>query len=98
MGNKAAIKAGVGDLGNGFGLLADAIGACHLQEVADLLAQLAAKLGIAPEISWIEEVLHILIESVDIVKEVSGACDGFAADNWPQFGYNLAELIYTLVK
>ena len=33
---------------------------CHIQEFADILEKLAVKLGIAPEIGWIEEILHIV--------------------------------------
>ena len=96
--NKDAIRSGVHDLGNAMHLLASSVGACHLQEVADLIAKLAAKLGIVPEISWVEELLHIVIESVHLENEIGDACDDYANKNYVGFGYNVARLIYTLVE
>ena len=77
--------------------MAKGVSDCHLQEFADLLEKLAVKLGIAPEIGWIEEILHILIEGVNIENEIGDACDDFGEKNWVGFGYNLAKLIKTLL-
>merc|ERR1711974_88279 len=80
-----------------FGLMADAVGACHLTDLAKLLGELAVKLNIAPQVEVIEEVLKIIIEGVQIEKEVANACEDYADSNWPGFGYNLAKLIKTLL-
>jgi hypothetical protein len=56
------------------------------------------KLGLVPEVSFIEEVLHILIDGVQIENEIGDACEDYADQNWPGFGYNLAKLVETLVK
>ena len=53
---------------------------------------------VVPEVSFIEEVLHILIEGVEIEKEIGDACEDYADQNWPGFGFNLAKLIKTLLK
>ncbi len=95
--DKSAIKAGIKDLGDGFTQIANSVTDCHMQELADLLEKLAVKLGIEPEISWLEEILHILIEGVNIEKEIGAACTDYGEGNWVGFGYNLAKLIKTLV-
>ena len=53
--------------------------------------------GIAPEISWIEEILHIVIEGVNIEREIGSACDDFGNKNWVGFGYNVVKLVKTLL-
>jgi hypothetical protein len=74
--DKAAVKEGVNDIGAGMKLVAKGVGDCHLQEFADLLAKLAAKLGLVPEISWLEDLLEIMIDGVQIGNEVGDACAG----------------------
>merc|ERR1711871_853480 len=95
--DKKAIKAGVHALGDGMHDIARGVKDCHLQEFADLLAKLATKLGIVPEITWIEEILHIIINGVKIEKEIGDACDAFNHENWPAVGYNVARLTKTLL-
>jgi len=95
--DKDAIKAGLADLGKGFTAVSNSVGDCHMQEFADLLEKLAVKLGVAPEISWIEQILHILINGVEIEKEVGAACTDYSEGNWVGFGFELAKLIKTLV-
>lgn len=96
--DKTAIKMGLHSLGDGMHLVSKGVSDCHIQEFADLLEALAVKLGVAPEISWIEELLHILINGVNIEDEIGTALDDWADNNWPGFGYNLAKLIKTLLK
>ena len=91
------IKTGVKDIGAGFTLVAAGVGDCHLAELADLIERLAVKLGIVPEVSFIEEVLHILIEGVHIEEEIGAACTDWSDDNWVGFGYNIAKLVKTLL-
>jgi len=95
--NKDQIKAGLKATGNGFNLIAKGVKDCHMQEVAQILEDLAVKLGIAPEISIIEEILKILIEGVEIEHEIGDACSDWADQNWVGFGYNLARLIKQLL-
>lgn len=95
--DKKAIKAGVHALGDGMHDIARGVKDCHLQEFADLLAKLATKLGIVPEITWIEELLHIIINGVKIEKEIGDACDAFNHENWPAVGFNVARLTKTLL-
>ena len=95
--DKKAIKAGVHSLGDAMHDVARGVKDCHLQEFADLLARLAPKLGVVPEITWIEELLHILINGVKIEKEIGDACDAFNRENWPAVGYNVARLTKTLL-
>jgi len=92
------VKKGINDFGHALKMVAAGVKDCHLQELADLLEKLAVKLGLAPEVSFIEEVLKILIDGVQIEDEIGDACEDYAAQNWPGFGYNLAKLIETLVK
>merc|ERR1712166_952396 len=70
---------------------------CHMEEFAELLSALAIKLGIVPEVGWLEELLHILIEGVHIENEVGDACTDYGDGNWAGFGYNVAKLVKTLV-
>ena len=95
--NVDQIKAGVHDIGAGFKLVAAGVQDCHLVELADIIEQLAVKLGLVPEVSFIEEVLHILIEGVHIEEEIGNACEDWSNDNWVGFGYNIAELVKTLL-
>jgi len=95
--DKSEIKAGLKAFGDGFHKISAAVGDCHLQEFAELLEKLAIKLGIAPEISFFEELLHVLIEGKKIEDEIGDACDAFASKNYPGFGFNLARLIKTLL-
>ena len=63
----------------------------------DVATMYEGKLGIVPEVSFIEEVLHILIEGVQIEEEIGNACEDWSNDNWVGFGYNIAELVKTLL-
>jgi len=94
--NKTSLKAGVADMGKGLVAVANAVGDCHMGDLSLLIMDLAIKLGIAPEISWIEELISIMIKAVPIEHELSGACQAFADENWPAFGYNLMMLWKTL--
>merc|ERR1711924_160003 len=91
------IKAGIKAFGLGFDAVAASVSACHMQQVAELLAALAARLGLTPEVAWLEEVLKILIEGVQVEHEIGDACTDYAAGNWAGFGYNLARLLKTLL-
>merc|ERR1712166_368843 len=92
--DKAKIKSGVSDIGHGLKLIAKGVGDCHLQQFADILAKLAAKLGaIPPEVSWFEDVLGILINGVEIQNELGDACIDYSQGNWAGFGYNVAKLV-----
>lgn len=96
--NKGDIKRGVGELGTALLDVANGVKDCHLEELAEILEKLGAKLGIAPEISFLEMLVHILIDSVDIARDVGNACVDYENDNWAGFGFNLAKLIKTLLK
>jgi len=76
--------------------VAKAVTDCHLEEFAEILTELAVKLGIVPEVGWLEELLHILIEGVHIENEVGDACLDYSSGNWVGFGYNIAKLVKTL--
>ena len=45
----------------------------------DVATMYEGKLGIVPEVSFIEEVLHILIEGVHIEEEIGAACTDWSA-------------------
>jgi len=91
------IKAGVGEIGEGFQLIASGVSDCHVAQLADLLSKLAVKLGVVPEVGWVEEVLHILIESVHVEQDIGNACQDWSVNNYVGFGYNIAKLIEVLV-
>lgn len=55
------------------------------------------RLGLVPEVQWIEEVLKILIDGVAIESEVGAACVDYSEGNWVGFGYNIAKLVKTLM-
>lgn len=95
--DKGQISEGIREIGQGMKLVAKGVSDCQLQELADLLTKLAAKLGIAPEVQWIEDILKILIEGVQIENEIGDACTDFADKNWPGFGYNIMKLVKTLL-
>jgi hypothetical protein len=95
--DKAAIKKGTYNLGAGVKEIAKGVKDCHLEAFAELLEKLAVKLGIAPEVSWLEELLHIVINGVKIENEVGNALEDWSSKNWPGFGYNVAKLTETLL-
>lgn len=95
--NITAIEAGIGDIGKGIEDLANSVGDCHLKELAEILAALAQKLHIAPEVAVVEEVLKIVIDGVTIEREIAAALEDFGEKNWPGFGYNLIKLVKTLL-
>lgn len=92
-----SIHTGIKDIGYGLKEIAAGVKNCHLEELADLLEKLAVKLGLVPEIGWIEEALHILINGVHIEQDIGDACVDFGNKNYAGFGYNIAKLIKTLV-
>jgi len=61
------------------------------------LEKLAERLGLTPEVGWLVEVIHIIIEGVHIEHEISAALTAWAEGNWPAAGYNVAMLAKTLV-
>jgi len=95
--SKTSIDKGIADIGKGLESIADAVGACHMVELAALINKLAVELGVVPEVKWVEELITILIKAVPIEHEVANACEAWSAHNWPSFGYNLIMLIKTLV-
>jgi len=90
--NKTLIKKGVNELGMAFKDMSNIVHDCHLVELADILEKLAVKLGLAPEVTYIEETIKILVEGVSIEREISDACNDWEAKNWPSFGYNLVKI------
>ena len=90
-------SSGVGELGRGLIDVSKGVTDCHLQELADILAKLAAKLGVAPEVAWVEEALKILIDGVEIEQEIGTACVDYSEGNWVGFGYSIAKLVKTLL-
>jgi hypothetical protein len=93
----AHIKAGIRDIGFGFEDIAKSVSDCHLQELSEILASLAAKLGLTPEIQFLEDVLKILINGVEIENEIGSACVDWSNDNWVGFGYNVIALVKHLL-
>ncbi|GMI41497.1 hypothetical protein TrCOL_g11329 [Triparma columacea] len=86
----------VKDIGKGLEDVAAGIHDCHLEELADLLTKLAAELAV-PEVSWIAEVLHIVVHGAEIVEDVGLACEDFGDENWVKFGFDLAKLVKVLI-
>jgi hypothetical protein len=95
--NTAKIAQGVANISKGLEELGAAITDCHLEEFVAILALLAGKLSLAPEITIMEDLLKILIEGIPIEKEIATATEDFATQNWPGVGYNLIKLIETLL-
>ena len=91
------IKQGIKELGYGLLDVSHGVKDCQLQALADIIEQLAVKLGIAPEVAWAEDLLTILIKGVEIEQEVGQACLDYSDANWVGFGYNIAKLVKTLV-
>merc|ERR1711865_487906 len=93
-----SIKAGLKDLGLALKSVASGVSDCHLADLEAILEKLAVQLGIVPEVTWVEDVLKILINGVEIENEIGSACIDYSADNWVGFGYNLIALIKNLLK
>ena len=97
---KAAISSkvtdAVKDIGKGLEDIAKGVDDCHLDEFAELLTKLAAELAV-PEVSWVAEVLHILVHGAEIVEEVGKACEDFGDENWVRFGFDIAKLVKVLL-
>merc|ERR1739848_520519 len=68
------LREGVRGIGYALQDIAKGVKDCHLEELAELLTKIGVKLGLMPEIGWIEEVLHILVEGVHIETEIGNAC------------------------
>ena len=96
--DKHAIQGGMKALGEGMKDVAKGVTDCHIEEFAEILEKLATRLGIAPEISFFEELLHIIVNGVKIENEIGDACTDFGNDNWPGFGFNIARLAKTLLQ
>lgn len=95
--NTTSIKAGIGKIGKGIEDLATAVTDCHLEELLEIVTALAAKLvNVFPEVTIIEEVLKILIEGVSVERDIAGALEDYAANNWAGFGYNIIKLVKIL--
>jgi len=95
--NRTSIDAGIAAIGQGLAAVAGSVKDCHMVELAAIIDKLAIELGIVPEIKWVEELITILIKAVPIERELSSACEAWSKNNWPAFGYNLVQLIKTLV-
>merc|ERR550525_92011 len=53
--DSGSIRKGVKDLGMALEAFSHVVSDCHMQELAEIIEKLAEKLGIAPEVQWIEE-------------------------------------------
>lgn len=91
------IIGGVHEFGVAMKDVAQGVGQCHLPELAIMLGKLGTKMTLSPVVGWLEELLHILIESKHIEQEIGDACLAFSSHNYPGFGFNLARLIKTLL-
>merc|ERR1711879_915863 len=96
--NKTAIEAGIAEIGKGINDLANSVSDCHLADLLSILTALSAKLGSVPELEIVEEILKILIDGVEIEREIANALQDWAAHDWPGFGYNLIKLVKSLLK
>lgn len=90
------IEESVRDIGYGLEDVAKGVGDCHLEELAELLAKLATELAF-PEVMWVAEVLHILINGSEIANDIGEACVDFGDENFVSFGSDLAKLIKVLL-
>jgi hypothetical protein len=93
----AHVKEGLGHIGHGLLDVAKGTSDCHLGDLAKVISELAVKLGIAPEVVWVEETLRILIDAVQIEQEIGAALIDYSDKNWVGFGYNLIKLVKTLL-
>jgi len=96
--DKAAIKESLLDLSYGIKGIVAGLKDCHLAEFAEILEAVAVKLGVAPEIQFIETLVKILIEGREIENEIADTCSAYATDNWPALGYDLIKLAKTLLE
>jgi len=94
--NETRLKEGVHDIAMGLGDLASSVQDCHMAEFAAILLKIATKMGVVPEIQWVEDLLKILIDGVQIENEVANALDDWSTGNWVGVGYNLIRLFKTL--
>jgi hypothetical protein len=94
----ASIRRGVNDLGKAIEAFSHIVGDCHMQELAIIIEKLAEQLGIAPEVAWIEDVIKIMIDGVEIEQDVAAACEDYAVQDWPGVGYNVIKLAKILAE
>ena len=52
---------------------------CHIEQLAEVLAAVAAKLGASPEVELVEEALKIIVQGVEIERELAAACERASA-------------------
>jgi len=89
------VKQGMADLGKGFDVVAKTVQDCHLAELAAVLGGLAAKFTATPEFTWLQSFLKIVIDGVEVEKEIAAALTAFGRQNWPGFAYNVVKLVKT---
>jgi hypothetical protein len=92
------ITQGVNDMGRALQAVASSVSDCHMPELQGVIAVLANKLLGAPQLTWIETFLKILIDGVSIETELANACKDYVRHDWAGFGYNLMKLEKTLLK
>lgn len=95
--DKHRIINGLRDIGLGMKAVSRGVSDCDLADLAKIIDELAIKLGIAPEIQFIDDALKIIIEGAEIEQELGNAFVDFSEHDWPGFGYNVIKLIKTLL-
>eukprot|EP00003_Mantamonas_plastica_P025474 TRINITY_DN4_c0_g2_i1.p1 TRINITY_DN4_c0_g2~~TRINITY_DN4_c0_g2_i1.p1 ORF type:complete len:743 (-),score=285.52 TRINITY_DN4_c0_g2_i1:1999-4227(-) len=94
------VKAGLKELGQALDATRNAIVDCDLEQFAELIAKLVAKLGGATGfIGWLEEAFKIIVEGVNIFDHIKALVHAFEQrpKNWLGIGFNIAELVKELV-
>eukprot|EP01027_Heterolobosea_sp_BB2_P020520 GEZU01029275.1.p1 GENE.GEZU01029275.1~~GEZU01029275.1.p1 ORF type:complete len:892 (-),score=374.14 GEZU01029275.1:181-2856(-) len=89
-------KDSVHELGTALHEAATALNDCHVEQLTQIVVQVAEKLGLA-SFSWIDEVIHIVIEGADIYDDLYDSVVDYEAQNYLGFGLDLGKLIIKLI-
>eukprot|EP00933_Yihiella_yeosuensis_P033295 TRINITY_DN2702_c0_g2_i2.p1 TRINITY_DN2702_c0_g2~~TRINITY_DN2702_c0_g2_i2.p1 ORF type:complete len:854 (-),score=217.97 TRINITY_DN2702_c0_g2_i2:36-2597(-) len=93
MQNQTKVEDGMHLIGHGLNDLASSIQDCHMADLANLLSMLGAKFGMAPKIQWLGKLIKVMMDGVNVEKELADALESFSEKNWPEFGYSLVKIL-----
>eukprot|EP00762_Andalucia_godoyi_P003186 ANDGO_01102.mRNA.1 hypothetical protein len=94
-GPDASLRTAVHDLANGLDELSKGVSDCHVEQVAQIIEEVASKLG-AGYIGWLEEAVKIVVDGSEIYDEVYSAVVAWDTRDFFGFGYEIMKLAIAL--
>lgn len=88
-------KIALHDIADGVDALASSVADCHVEQVAEIIEQLAQQLG-AGALGWLEEIVTILVDGSEIYSDVYGLVNAWSNRNFIEVGVEIAKLAVIL--